>query len=141
MLIFSTFFIIIFFKEWGELKMEKLNYKIIGERLRKLRKYMGLSQTQVASILNVGRDAILRIEKGERKIDLEELMRFSKLYNISLEELINNRNYSSDNEIAFARGFSKLTEKDKKEIISLIEYKNNMNIKNKGILNDSRDVS
>ena len=141
MLIFSTFFIIIFFKEWGELKMEKLNYKIIGERLRKLRKYMGLSQTQVASILNVGRDAILRIEKGERKIDLEELMRFSKLYNISLEELINNRNYSSDNEIAFARGFSKLTEKDKKEIISLIEYKNNMNIKNKGILNDSRGVS
>ena len=121
--------------------MEKLNYKIIGERLRKLRKYMGLSQTQVASILNVGRDAILRIEKGERKIDLEELMRFSKLYNISLEELINNRNYSSDNEIAFARGFSKLTEKDKKEIISLIEYKNNMNIKNKGILNDSRGVS
>lgn len=141
MLIFSTFFIIIFFKEWGELKMEKLNYKIIGERLRKLRKYMGLSQTQVASILNVGRDAILRIEKGERKIDLGELMRFSKLYNISLEELINNRNYSSDNEIAFARGFSKLTEKDKKEIISLIEYKNSMNIKNKGISNDSRDVS
>ena len=120
--------------------MEKLNYKIIGERLRKLRKYMGLSQTQVASILNVGRDAILRIEKGERKIDLEELMRFSKLYNISLEELINNRNYSSDNEIAFARGFSKLTEKDKKKIISLIEYKNNINIKNKGNLNDIKDV-
>ena len=47
--------------------MEKLNYKKIGERLRKLRKYMGLTQEQVGEILNLGRDAILRIEKGDRK--------------------------------------------------------------------------
>ena len=67
--------------------MNELNYKIIGERLKKLRKYFGLTQEQVAQILNVGRDAILRIENGNRGIELQELMNFSKLYNISLDEL------------------------------------------------------
>ena len=104
--------------------MKELNYKKIGERLRKLRKYMGLTQEQVAEILNVGRDAILRIEKGDRKIDLQELIRFSKLYNISMEELTTEEQATNNSSIAFARGFNELSEKDKKEIISLIEYKN-----------------
>ena len=108
---------------WGEY-MDKLNYKKIGERLRKLRKYMGLTQEQVANILNLGRDAVLRIEKGSRKIDLQELVDFSKLYNISMDELTNERPTVSTNDIAFARGYNELSEKDKKEIMRLIEYKN-----------------
>ncbi len=111
--------------------MEKLNYKKIGERLRKLRKYMGLTQEQVAEILKIGRDAILRIEKGERKIDLQELMNFSKLYNISIDELTKDNYTISNSDVAFARGFNKLSEKDKKEIISLIEYKNILKSHNK----------
>lgn len=111
--------------------MKELNYKKIGERLRKLRKYMGLTQEQVAEILNVGRDAILRIEKGERKIDLHELMNFSRLYNITMDELIAENPIINGSKIAFARGFNGLSEKDKKEIISLIEYKNILRDKNK----------
>ena len=108
----------------GVAYMKELNYKKIGERLRKLRKYMGLTQEQVAEIVSLGRDAILRIEKGDRKIDLQELMNFSKLYNISMDELTAEEYIVSSNDIAFARGFNELSEKDKKEIISLIEYKN-----------------
>ena len=111
--------------------MKELNYKKIGERLRKLRKYMGLTQEQVAEILNIGRDAILRIEKGERKIDLQELMNFSKLYSISLEELTSEEHIINSSNIAFARGFNELSEKDKREIISLIEYKNILKSQNK----------
>ena len=111
--------------------MKELNYKKIGERLRKLRKYIGLSQEQVAEILNVGRDAILRIEKGERKIDLQELINFSKLYNITIDELTMDEQTTNANEIAFARGFKELSENDQKEIISLIEYKNILKTKEK----------
>ena len=111
--------------------MNKLDYKIIGERLRKLRKYMGLTQEQVAEILNLGRDAVLRIEKGERRIDLQELLNFSKLYNISMDELTSEKNDINSNNIVFARGFAELTEKDQKEIISLIEYKNILKSKNR----------
>lgn len=125
MLKFSTFLNIIIMNLYvGVVYMKELNYKKIGERLRKLRKYMGLTQEQVAEIVSLGRDAILRIEKGDRKIDLQELMNFSKLYNISMDELTAEEHIVSSNDIAFARGFNELSEKDKKEIISLIEYKN-----------------
>lgn len=114
----------------GVMYMKELNYKKIGERLRKLRKYMGLTQEQVAEILSVGRDAILRIEKGDRKIDLQELMSFSKLYNISMDELTAEEHTINSSDVAFARGFNELSEKDKKEIISLIEYKNILKLQN-----------
>lgn len=115
----------------GVMYMKELNYKKIGERLRKLRKYMGLTQEQVAEILSVGRDAILRIEKGDRKIDLQELMNFSKLYNISMDELTMEEHTINSSDVAFARGFNELSEKDKKEIINLIEYKNILKSQNK----------
>lgn len=111
--------------------MKELDYKKIGERLRKLRKYIGLTQEQVADILNLGRDAILRIEKGERKIDLQELMNFSKLYNVTIDEITMDEQTINTNEIVLARAFKKLSEKDKKEIISLIEYKNILKAKEK----------
>ena len=111
--------------------MENLDYKKIGERLKKLRKYFGLTQEQVANILNLGRDAILRIEKGDRKIDLEELINFTKLYNISIDELTAKEPIKNSNDVALARGFNELSEKDKKEIISLIEYKNILKLQNK----------
>ena len=132
MLTFPTFLHIIIMNLYvGVMYMKELNYKKIGERLRKLRKYMGLTQEQVAEILSVGRDAILRIEKGDRKIDLQELMNFSKLYNISMDELTTEEHTINSSDVAFARGFNELSEKDKKEIISLIEYKNILKSQNK----------
>ena len=133
MLTFSTILHIIIIMNLyvGVMYMKKLNYKKIGERLRKLRKYMGLTQEQVAEILSVGRDAILRIEKGDRKIDLQELMNFSKLYNISMDELTMEEHTINSSDVVFARGFTELSEKDKKEIISLIEYKNILKSQNK----------
>ena len=132
MLTFSTFLHIIIMNLYvGVMYMKELNYKKIGERLRKLRKYMGLTQEQVAEILSVGRDAILRIEKGDRKIDLQELMNFSKLYNISMDELTMEEHTINSSDVVFARGFTELSEKDKKEIISLIEYKNILKSQNK----------
>ena len=121
--------------------MQELNYKKIGERLRKLRKYMGLTQEQVADILGLGRDAILRIEKGDRKIDLQELIDFSKLYSISMDELTAEEHTINSDDIAFARGFKELSEKDKREIISLIEYKNLLKLQNKDDYDDTRGTS
>lgn len=110
--------------------MEEKFEKILGERLRTAREYLELTQEHVAEIMNIGRDAIIRIEKGTRKVSTEELMKFSKLYRVSIEDLINKTDETYYTEQAFARGFEKLSEKDKKEILDLIKYKNE--IKNKG---------
>lgn len=104
--------------------MEKINANKLGERLKEAREYLNLTQEQVAKILDIGRDAIIRIEKGTRKITSEELLNFSKLYNISINELLNNNEELYYSNQAFARGFEKLSEQDKKEIINLIKLKN-----------------
>ena len=105
------------------IKLKKLDYSKIGIKLKKAREYLNLTQEQVANILNLGRDAILRIEKGTRKVSAEELSNFSQLYKISMEELVDNHDILN-NEQVYARGFSKLSKEDQKEILNLIKLKN-----------------
>lgn len=109
--------------------MKNIDYKKIGEKLRKSREYLDLTQEQVANILNLGRDAIIRIEKGTRKITAEELANFSTLYKISIDDILENKTINYTEQV-FARGFEKLSEKDKKEIIDLIKLKNDYKEKN-----------
>ncbi len=66
--------------------------KNVGNYLKRIREELGLTQEEVAKTLNVGRDAILRIEKGTRKITFEELSVLSKIYNIDINDLINGIN-------------------------------------------------
>ena len=67
-----------------------MNSEKVGKQLKKIREYLDLTQEEVASKLNLGRDAIIRIESGKRKVSVEELNGFSKLYNVALEELMVN---------------------------------------------------
>lgn len=103
--------------------MQETNYEKVGMKLRKAREYLNLTQEQVAKILHIGRDAILRIEKGTRKVSAEELNNFSRLYKISMDEIMTN-DTRFRNERAYARGFEKLSLKDQKEILDLIKLKN-----------------
>ncbi len=65
-----------------------MNQEQIGLLLKKLREERNLTQEDVASNLNVGRDAIIRIEKGSRKISADELKKLSSVYGIYIDELI-----------------------------------------------------
>ena len=67
----------------------------VGKNLKLLRENVGLTQDQVASYLNVGRDAILRIEKGTRKVSSSELKDLSKLYNFDIDTFL----YTSNDNI------------------------------------------
>ena len=60
----------------------------VGKYLKRIRENLGLTQEEVGKSLNLGRDAILRIEAGKRKVSAIELVNFSKLYGISLDEII-----------------------------------------------------
>lgn len=62
----------------------------IGEKLLNLRKKAGLSQESVADKLNVTRQTVSNWELNQTKPDLEQAASICKLYNISLDELINN---------------------------------------------------
>ena len=52
----------------------------IGRRLKEAREYLGLSQLESATMLDVPRSAISFIESGRRKIDLVELKKLAGFY-------------------------------------------------------------
>lgn len=65
-----------------------MNSKNVGNELKRLREANNLTQEEVAAILKVGRDAVLRIEKGTRKLSAEEFNVLSKLYNIDMDDFL-----------------------------------------------------
>src|SRR4051794_17607068 len=52
----------------------------LGERLREARKYLGLSQEEVAEYLKIPRTALVDIESGQRRVEAIELTHLAKLY-------------------------------------------------------------
>lgn len=59
-----------------------------GEKLQKLRKRKGLSQEQLAQILQVSRQTISKWESGINHPELEKLKEISAYFEVSLDELL-----------------------------------------------------
>ena len=53
----------------------------------KIRKRLGLSQEQLAEIIDCSREHIARIENGKINIGLEYFIKLAQVFNISLDEL------------------------------------------------------
>jgi Zn-dependent peptidase ImmA (M78 family)/DNA-binding XRE family transcriptional regulator len=62
--------------------------KVTLERLRNARKRRGLTQADVSERLDMSRTTIVAIEKGERPLRSDELIRFAELYGIPINELL-----------------------------------------------------
>jgi len=60
-------------------------HKYIVEQLKKAREETGLSQEQVAKILNKTQSYISKIESGQRKVDVIQLKEFAKIYKKNLD--------------------------------------------------------
>lgn len=95
----------------------------MNERLKAARKYLGLSQEFVARQMNFSRPTISAIESGQRKVTAEELDRFSKLYGVSVDELLYGKVSEQKETEMFARAFSELSDVDRREIMNLIDFK------------------
>lgn len=69
-----------------------------AEKLQTLRRTKGMSQEQLAEQLNVSRQAISKWELGESMPDTENVIRLSKLFNVSIDYLLNDE-FQSDDDI------------------------------------------
>lgn len=60
-------------------------YKIFLKRLYKARENSGLTQIDVAQRLGKPQSFVSKCEQGERTVDVLDLLKFSKIYNVSLD--------------------------------------------------------
>ena len=81
------------------------NSEKIGHKLQALRKEHNLSQEELSDKLAVSRQAISKWERGEAYPDTENLIAISKLFNVSIDELIDNQNEkTSDSPLISKKG-------------------------------------
>lgn len=95
------------------------------ERIKKARTDLHLSQDYVARFLGISRTAVVEIESNRRKVSADELGKFSELFQIPADELLNGRKVEMPVQM-FARRFGSLDEADQQEILNLIEFKRMM---------------
>lgn len=62
--------------------------KRLGNKIKKLRDQIGLSQEDLAGRLNISRVAISQIESGQRRMRAEEIAILSKIFNITSDVLL-----------------------------------------------------
>ena len=60
-----------------------------SDKLQKIRKENNITQEGLADRLNVSRQAVSKWESGLAYPDTEKLIQISKIFNVSLDELIN----------------------------------------------------
>jgi transcriptional regulator with XRE-family HTH domain len=61
---------------------------LLAARLRGAREEAGLSQGQAAKLMDMHRPTISEIEAGRRRVQMDELTRFAKLYHVALPWLL-----------------------------------------------------
>lgn len=94
---------------------------IIADRLRVARDQAGLSQGQVAKLLEWNRPTISEIEAGRRRVAAEELERFAEIYGVSVAWLINSDPTAPDPAVELAaRELAKLKQEDFDHVLKLL---------------------
>lgn len=64
---------------------EYLNF---GNKLKSIRLSKKLTQSEIAKKMGVSKTTVLNYEMGTRKIPLSYLVQFSKLFNVSVDEIL-----------------------------------------------------
>ena len=68
--------------------MGELSWEVLGERLRRARTRLGLTQDEVADAMGMSRPTISQIEAGKRPVNSLELARFARLYRVPVHVLL-----------------------------------------------------
>lgn len=63
-------------------------YGKLGRRIKELRERAGMSQEALAKSMKLPRPAISQIESGARKIATDELIKFSRIFNVTVDGLL-----------------------------------------------------
>ena len=71
----------------------------LGKKIRQLRKFSGMTQEQLAEKLHVSRQALSKWENDTSLPDLESVIKISRLFQISLEELLLEEKHVEENRI------------------------------------------
>ena len=66
-----------------------IDITFLGEKIRKNRKELGITQTELAQKLNISFQAVSNWERGTAPPDIDNIVKLSKLFGITIDNLLN----------------------------------------------------
>ena len=66
----------------------ELNYKLVGQRIRAMRKKRGMTQEQLAELAEISPQHCSGIETGAAKVSLPALIKIANVLEASMDELL-----------------------------------------------------
>lgn len=100
--------------------LDELDPVVLGEELRHARKKLGMTQKDISNILDVARTTVTAIEKGERQIRPEELMKLSEVFNKDVHDFLRVRKPVEPFQVQFRAAYQR-SKKENDEINALID--------------------
>jgi Zn-dependent peptidase ImmA (M78 family)/DNA-binding XRE family transcriptional regulator len=76
--------------------LENIDPKILGNRLQESRRARGLNQQEIGDQMNMARTTIVAIEKGERRVNPDELIKFAKIYGRDVSKFLDRVTMAQD---------------------------------------------
>lgn len=104
-------------------KNQIINYKEIGHRIRAEREKLGLSRERFAEIVGLSAYYIGQIERGDRNMSLDTLIKISSSLNVSVDFILRGYEHYMENLLAMEaieENYKDEFDEEIKEILSLL---------------------
>lgn len=96
--------------------------KAVGASISRVRVMCGMTQDQVAEALEIGPEAVSRMERGIVTPSLGRLVQFAELFKCSVETFFNKATgLTDDNANAIAQLLEKMNRSDRQFVLDLVE--------------------
>ena len=95
----------------------------IGKKLREARNRVNMHQSVAAEKMGMSRPTLSAIETNKRQVTTDELVKFSELYKVNVNDLLYEADYVSGNKriIEYYKKFIALPEEKQKEVMNFID--------------------
>lgn len=101
--------------------MTELDLHDIGSRIQNCRRRMGYTQEQLAEKMNVSIQMISNMERGNKAIKIENLLKLSSLLNVSTDYILTGKQNTSDIQTLSLK-LSKLSDDEIETVSVLIDH-------------------
>ena len=94
----------------------------VANKIKELRERNGLTQQDIATVLNTTKQTISRYETGERKANQDVLFELSKVFKCSIDEFFPDREINIEEPTLAAHIDDDVTDEEMVEIRKYIDY-------------------
>lgn len=101
--------------------MSEVNLKEIGKRIYERRRQLGYTQEELAELMNVSIQMISNLERGNKSIRIENLLKICSILNVSTDYILTGKQNELDIK-ELSDQLQKLSPRDNRMIRQIIDY-------------------